>query len=480
MVDVRSFPLSLIPRLTLVGYHSKLGAGTDDKTSYHPLFDFRGKDPAERPDCLFCFRRPSVWKDQLPIPYLIWNDMVVLDYKREAVRAFQLPLTISSQIGREGARLEAMLRSNAHIQWRDIWARIMRRGETPRKVWNIKHSLQRNTARFRDSARISNFDSIRSRAMGNHLSSTMTAEMVVKNRPHGLLDAANGSDHKAYIETINLKVPKESNPRKNLKLVQERIKQAIAWAQRQINNPAPSPSIYGEKECTSIEAIVAYKLGSLNQNLVDGTMAFAGPLKVKPAAPSYQFDDPWMEEFFGIPAYSSDASSRLQDPNDPYGLLRRPTVTEAQRCLVDFLLEPTRLQYQGLTLMHAGSRVDKPNFTTNPNESYWQQLRALQSAFEQDLAEVGYAAPPPVLFGLLQLEYDSMTWNAAGLPVLNLVWQTIDSCKRTHALRQRQLVVDQRAKLVEQQRILAATPVLRIEPNPKQKKKKAAKRMPKQ
>ena len=66
--------------------------------------------------------------------------------------------------------------------------------------------------------------------MGNYLSSTMTAEMVVKNRPHGLLDVAN-CDQKAYIKTINLKVPKtpqESNPRKNLKLVQEKIKQAIA------------------------------------------------------------------------------------------------------------------------------------------------------------------------------------------------------------------------------------------------------------
>ena len=36
-----------------------LGAGTDDKTSFHPRFDFRSEDRADRPECLLYLYKPS-------------------------------------------------------------------------------------------------------------------------------------------------------------------------------------------------------------------------------------------------------------------------------------------------------------------------------------------------------------------------------------------------------------------------------------
>ena len=54
---------------------------------------------------------------------------VVLDYKREPIGAFDLPLTVSSKTGKEEARLEAMLRLNPGADWNEIVARILRRGD---------------------------------------------------------------------------------------------------------------------------------------------------------------------------------------------------------------------------------------------------------------------------------------------------------------------------------------------------------------
>ena len=474
MAHVRFFLLSLFPQLTSIGYESMLGAGTDDKTSYHPRFDFCGKDRADRPDCLFYFKEPSMRHVDQPIPYLIWNGRVVLDYKREAVKAFDLPLTISSQIGQEAAQLEAMLRSDPSIQWTDILAWIVRRGETPQKVSNMRNRLNMSIVRFRILARLLAYDRRSSKNLEVYLFTVMTAEMVVKNTTKALPDVVEGSDEKAYIDMLSLrvniedghadsseppKISKESkHPGRQRKIA--RLKRAISWAQSQseweAENPAPTPSIHGQTDCTSIEAIVAFKLGSLDHHVRDGRLVFKGPLTMEHAAPFYDFNNPRMEEFFGSPSYYNDESFLDPDANDPYGLLSSPTVSDAQECLVEFLLEPTRLQYRALTLVNTGSRVYKPIFITNPSDSYWQQLQSLQTGFEQHWAEIGRTAPPPILYGLLKLEYGSMTWNSDSTPVLTVVSQTIDSCTRTFTLWQRQQAAEQRARLFQQQRVLEA------------------------
>ncbi len=102
-------------------------------------------------------------------------------------------------------------------------------------------------------------------------------------------------------------------------------------------------------------------------------------------------------QFFGSPGYYGDKSFLLPDDNDPYGLLGSAIVNEAHKCLVDFLLEPTRLQYRAFTLTGDGSETYKPIVLTNPDDSYWQQFQRLQRAFEQHWAEVrreGSPGPP--------------------------------------------------------------------------------------
>lgn len=81
-------------------------------------------------------------------------------------------------------------------------------------------------------------------------------------------------------------------------------------------------------------------------------------------------------------------------------------------------------------------------FTTNPDESYWNQLQALQSAFQRDWQALGRTEQQPILHGLLKLENDSMTWNSNKVPTLNLVLHSIDSCTRTSAAWQRQRRLD--------------------------------------
>ena len=201
---VRFFPSSLILPLTSVGYKSKLGAGTDDKTSYHPLFDFCGKERADRPDCLFYFEQPPTRHDDRPTTYILWNGRVVLDYCGVPTRVLNLPLTILSKIGQEEARLEAMLRLNPNVEWSDIMARILRRGDDIGKAKKARNALKMRLLRFRAIARLIPWDHKHgSKALKPYLLTIMTAEMVVKNSTRLLSDMASGSDEKCFVELLN-------------------------------------------------------------------------------------------------------------------------------------------------------------------------------------------------------------------------------------------------------------------------------------
>ena len=484
---VRAFPPSPIAPLTIVGYKSKLGAGTDDITSYHPVFDFCGKERDDRPDCLFYFKKPSTTQEK-PTNYLMWNDRVVLDHRGIPIRDLVLPLTISSKIGEEEARLEAMLRSNTNIRWGDILARIFRRGDTLMKIRIIRNQLNMRLVRFHVTARLISWNpKSSSEALETCLLSIMTAEMIAKNSTKGLPDLVERSDERAFIDLMNYEFRKENSlaqgnedskqkktkqksktkedlekervtEEKRIEKAKSQLSKAEKWAQAlsewEVQNPIPAPSIYGEMECDAIESIVAFKLASLNQHRRDGSMAFEGSFMIKHAAPAYQFDNPRMEVFFGSQAHCHNESLLSTDPNDPYGILSSPTVTAAQTCVVDVLLEPARLQYRKAIMVVGRFGAWQPIFTTNPNKNYWQQLETLQNAFEQHWTEVGHGGRPPTLYGLLKVDYDSMTWNAMDIPNLAVVWQNIDSANRNFAHWQHRQIALDRAKLVQRQREL--------------------------
>ena len=437
------------PSLTSIGYKSMLGAGTDDTTSFHPGFDFCGKERADRPDCLFYLHKSSTKHREEPTEYLVWNGRVLLDYRDEAIRAFELPLTISSRIGQEEARLEAMLRYDARVEWKDILARILPQGETSSSAFKFRNQLNMRLVRFRLQARLlSHHSRFKNEAMETYLLTTMTAEMVAKNTTRGLADMDPYSDEKAFVELLNRKLRKKDLLEEGWRRRQEtKLTSAEAWAQRRIEweakNPIPAPSYHGKAECTSIESIVAFKLASMSHYRQDGGLVWMAGYLLQNAAPQYYFNTQGMREFFG--GRASPRRRAIEDAKDPYGLLGSPVSTEAQICLADFLLEPARMQYQRWTLVRKG--MHKPIFITDPNESYWGQLEALQSGFEKDWAELGRTGKPPVLHGLMKLDYDSMTWNSDQIPILNLVLQSIDSCTKTFAAWQRQQAQKQRAEL---------------------------------
>ena len=452
---VRSLLLMLVPLLTPVGYITTLGAGTDI-TSYDPRYDFGGNDRAGRPDCLFCLFRPHAEEDDQSISYLIWNGDVVLDENQQPVRAFNIPLTISSRIGEEGARLEAMLRSHPDIQWRDLLARIVRREMLPQSVRTLKNKLNMNASRFRIRARLLSFHPTdNSEAFINYLLTTMTAEMVVKNTTEGLADLSKGCDEKEFINLLNSEIDdaeegqgKKAITEASIKQLKNKLKRADTWAQAQIaweaQNPVPARSIYGELDCNSIEAMFAFRLASLNQLRSDGSLGLQAWYALKNAAPRHHFEDPRMLEFFGGRG-DRDAHA---DVNDPYGLLSSPTMSVEQRCLVDFLLEPARMQYLRLTLAHDGS---DHVFTTSSEESYSYQFSELQSAFEEHWTNIGKLGNAPMLPAVIKLDIHSMTWNTEAIPALNLVWQALDSCTRTFQNWQRYQAEAQRERLRRKQ-----------------------------
>ena len=459
-----------------------LGAGTDDKTSYHPDFDFCGKERADRPDCLFFFQQPPTRRNDRHRTYLVWNGRVVLDYASVPVRIANLPLTISSKIGQEEARLEAMLRLNSNTVWEDILARILRRGDDKKKARRVRSALNMRLVRFRIIARLISWDQAHhSKVLKMHLLTFMTAEEVVKNTTKGLSDLARGSGQLSLIELLNAgssnakgqaqcsdkskerKSKKEQDLEKKrkeerTKRAKDKFRRADEWTQArstwEARNPIPAPSIYGETKCSAIESIVAFKLASLIQHRCDGSEVYKGWFTTDHAAPVYQFDNARMEEFFGSQAYYHDNALLLQNPNDPYGLLSSPTITAAQTCIVDFLLEPARLQYREATLVDEGSGECRPIVMTNPSDSYWQQLQTLQSAFEQHWTELGRGEHPPVLHGLLKLDYDTLTWNTNEAPALTLVWKYIDSCTKTFFNWQRRRTEHEREKLLQRHRDL--------------------------
>ena len=430
-VVVRLLAPSLVPLLTSIDYQSTLGAGTDDKTSFHPLFDFCGEDRADRPECLFWFYKPSTTHRKEPTEYLVWNGRVLLDYKDEPIRAFELPLTISSKIGQEVARLEAMLRYDLRVEWTDILARILRRGETSNSASRLRTQLIARLGRFRLQARLLHHrQKSGSGTLETYLLTRMTAEMVAKNTTRGLVDIGLSSDEKAFVELLSMRPRDKDLKGKWKRELKNKLIRAEAWAQAQTTwearNPTPAPSDHGKSACTSIESIVAFKLASMSQHCQDGGLVIKAGSLLPNAAPQYDFVAQGMREFFGDG--TSLGRRAITDANDPYELLGSRVSTKAQVCLADFLLEPARMRYLKWNLLNYGKY--KPIFTTNPDESYWDQLRALQSGFQRDWAELGrtsQAVPP----GLLKLEHGSMTWNSDRVPVLNLVENSIDSCTRT-------------------------------------------------
>ena len=373
-----------------------------------------------------------------------------------------------------------MLRS---VGWDNILTRILRCGDTAGKAKKVRNKLNLRLVRFRVIARLISHDAIHgSPALEAYLFSVLTAEMIFKNTNQGIADLAKESGERHFIELLNAgietsqahkidnlpsekqisktkEVSSQEGRMRQMKKEKERIQRAKTkfrraeeWAQARADweaqNPVPKPSIYGAMECDAIESIVALKLASLEQYCRDGRVAFKACYTSPHAAPTYSFDNARMEQFFGSQSYPSNPALLNSDPNDPYGILGSPTVTAAQTCIVDFLLEPARMQYRRTILVGDGFGGYQSVFMTNPNDSYWKQLQMLQSAFEQHWEDVGFAGHPPVLLGLLKLDYGTMTWNTNEVPCLALVWQSIDSCNRTLAIWQRSEADRQRQRLI--------------------------------
>ena len=133
-----------------------------------------------------------------------------------------------------------------------------------------------------------------------------------------------------------------------------------------------------------------------------------------------------MWEFFG--GQKPLGRRANQDTNDPYGLLGSRISSEAQLCLADFLLEPARMQYRMGTLADNG--MHKPILTTDPDESYWDQLQALQSGFQRDWAALGRTGQPLVLHSLLKLDYTTTTRKSTY--IIRQIQTTAPSSTSTH------------------------------------------------
>ena len=181
-----------------------------------------------------------------------------------------------------------------------------------------------------------------------------------------------------------------------------------AW---EVENPTPAPSYYGQAKCTTIQSIMASKLASMSQHGRDERLVYEAGSLLESAAPQYDFKNQGIWEFFG--GRTSFDRRAVEDANDPHGLLGSRVSTEAQLYLTDFLLEPARMQYRMGTLADNG--MHKPILITNPNESYWEQLQALQSGFQRDWAEMGRTGHPLVMHGLLKLDYTTTTLKSTNI-----------------------------------------------------------------
>ena len=196
-----------------------------------------------------------------------------------------------------------------------------------------------------------------------------------------------------------------------------------AW---EVKNPTPAPSYYGQSKCTTIQSIVAFKLASMSQHGRDEGLVYEAGFSFKSAIPKYEFETQGMWEFFeGRTSFDRRA---VQDVNDPHGLLGSRVSTEAQLYLTDFLLEPARMQYRMGTLADNG--MHKPILTTNPDESYWEQLRALQSGFQRDWAELGRTGNLLILHDLLKLDYTTTTLKSTN--IIRQIQTTATSSTSTH------------------------------------------------
>ena len=145
-----------------------------------------GKERAERPDCLFYFKKPITRQDKKPTTCLVWNSKIVLDYRGEPIRVLDLPLTISSKIGEEEARLECRMRW--HLDAYVAPGRYCGKGQ------KVHNALNMHVIRFRKICETDLFDpKSDNETLETYLLTTITAEMIIKNNIKGLSDLVDGS-----------------------------------------------------------------------------------------------------------------------------------------------------------------------------------------------------------------------------------------------------------------------------------------------
>jgi len=129
------------------------GDEPEDVTAFNACSASWGMDRANRPHVL------SLWMPRTPqnnpdydIEHLTYNNRMVLDWEGKLIRDFkELPATIASTV--EGWRIEAWLRKDKRVTYRDIVARMRTKADAGRRVPIYgTRALATRASNFRDHA----------------------------------------------------------------------------------------------------------------------------------------------------------------------------------------------------------------------------------------------------------------------------------------------------------------------------------------
>lgn len=415
-----------------------------DKTAYHHAYNFDGKHRQSRPDSLFLFRRCLPNRDRKPSNFLEWAGKTVLDYRGMPILDYDLPATISSKV--QESRLEAMRRSNSNIELADILARILAPGLTDAQIRKTKNKFSNAERRWRNLARLIAFKPRKGAdILRTYLRSVMTAEMIAKNTTRGLIDVVARSDEARYMKLLS-RGSGHANSRKNAssevqtELEETRVwKGAYQWAQKQITKDAyteiaTSPT-RAPLAADSIESIVAWKLASLIQQCENTQVVYPTSSTLPNSQPAFPLGDDYIDAFFGGDDRQTD------DPNDPYGLLGRPAVSNAHTCLVGCILQAACDQFT--TFFSYPPKLDD-------SQTYLQQLKELQDTFTDCWTKAGSQGDAPLLYGVIQLDRTTMRWNSPSIPNLTAVEEYKERSIETLVTWQRKWAKMQRKRLALQ------------------------------
>ena len=336
----------------------------------------------------------------------------------------------------EPERIEAIRRSDVNISRHDILARVNTRKEGTHLEEN---ALNMKLLRWRlENNCIAWGKNSSSKAIEAYIYSTLFPEQIAKNTTEGGNPVRKSLGEVDYMRAIDWgTAPKKAKKKTMTKeKAEKRLKdrdflfeKAAEWAKRLVEREASLLNDLPPKEpvldLSTPEAIITYRLASLNHEDNSGNCTMKSQISLPNAQPVQGTGSGWLLQFLlGIPPPIAEYDS------DPYKLLSTQPVSKMHQILNECLIEPTTVMFTDIVEFYEEPFGGYPEYAVD-QLSYQEQVKLYQDTLDTTWAMAGRRGYALELVRLTKHDHRSMRWNVRQPPRLDNIVDALEHSQKT-------------------------------------------------